>query len=323
MKKNLLLTALAALTISLSSCGQGNMNEAQKYSKDLEYQDNFRILWLTDLHWGSEVISLEKEKSHLDKMIKEAGKVNLLILTGDSFLGETLADIDDFVSFLDSYAIPWTLVDGNHDSKTLKDSAPYYINKKASEAKNSVFVDYEDDDISGRMNFFINLKNADKKTVYRLYLLDSNADYEGGGYDIIHPDQLQHFERCEKLFGDESPVLAFYHIPLYQYVYAYDGFKKSKYPGQGVNNENCCVGYKDSGAYAYFSKYHVIGSFCGHDHLNYSDVFYNNQMILSYGLKGSDLDYHDDSLIGYKIISLPSDSAEFGLGSIETHFCLY
>jgi hypothetical protein len=76
-------------------------------------------------------------------------------------------------------------------------------------------------------------------------------------------------------------------------------------------------------AYEVFKSINVKACFCGHDHKNYSDIFYKNEMILSYGLKATDLDYHAENLFGYKIITLPENPAEFSLSSIASTFYLY
>ena len=46
-------------------------------------------------------------------------------------------------------------------------------------------------------------------------------------------------------------------------------------------------------------------------------------MILSYGLKATDLDYHSENLYGYKTITLPEDSSQFSLASFKTVKYLY
>ncbi len=323
MKQKLSLVLSSMLIGSLLfGCGGKNPTEAQKYSLDMDYKEDFKILWLTDIHYGQNITNRTLEKEHLKGMIEEASSPDLIVLTGDTFWEEIPSDIDDFIDYIDSFNIPWAFTYGNHDLEPIADIDPYYINRKIDSSKNKVFVDYENDDITGLTNYFINLKDKEGNVVYRLYILDSNNYNENNDYDCIHEDQLKHFKRVQDEYNDKAPTLAFYHIPIYEYKYAYDGYKKGTYEGKGENNEDCCVGYKDTGAFNYFSAYNVIGSFCGHDHINYSDIMYNN-MILSYGLKSSDLCYHDDKLIGYKTITLPKDYKTFNLDNVQIHYYLY
>ena len=55
----------------------------------------------------------------------------------------------------------------------------------------------------------------------------------------------------------------------------------------------------------------IISYFVGHDHINYCDIIYNhedasvdNKAIFSYGVKSTDQIYHDDDMLGYKLINL-------------------
>lgn len=76
-----------------------------KYKKTIDYRDDFKILWLTDLHFGNPTNTKDydeiKEYTHLKAMIEEAGIVDLIMLTGDVFDGETEAQVDTFITFMD------------------------------------------------------------------------------------------------------------------------------------------------------------------------------------------------------------------------------
>ncbi|MCI2068211.1 MAG: metallophosphoesterase [Bacilli bacterium] len=307
----LIITSL----LSSSCSGGGN-----PYSLDLEYKPNFKILWLTDIHYGPEADTKSQEEfAHLDKIIKDAEQPDLIIITGDSFRQANKSHVNEFFSFIDSYGIKWAFTFGNHDQETFQDS-PDFISEEIAKCKNKVYYDNPKDNIYGKANYYINLKSGGK-TIYRLYLTDSNADFNGG-YDVIHEDQLKHMEQIAENNKDSAVNLVFIHIPLFQFQSAWDGYKLGLYQGQGQNNETCCIPYIDNGAYQVFKKIGIKACFAGHDHLNYADIDYKGEMILSYGLKANDLDYHDDAICGYKIISLPEDSNSFGLKDIQMHSLL-
>ena len=134
---------------------------------------------------------------------------------------------------MDAYDLPWAFTYGNHDLTPFL-AKPNFINEQIVKSKNSVFVDIENDNITGLANYYINLKEKDK-TIYRLYLIDSNSyrvpSDEGSGYDIIHDDQLTHIKNIVDFEG-QVPGLAFFHIPLKEYSSAYLGYIKGNYEGQ-------------------------------------------------------------------------------------------
>lgn len=227
--------------------------------------------------------------------------------------------MDAFVTFIDSFNIKCAFTYGNHDSTSMTDD-PYYINSKIALAKNSVFVDYEDDEVDGLTNYYINLKSGNKN-IYRLYIIDSNSYKPTGAggdsvYDVIHLNQLKHLENIYEGEGDKAPGLAFFHIPLREYVNAYAGYTDDPelYEGQGVKGDPFGYGYMNNGAYTVMKNCGIVGAFSGHDHMNDFDIDYfdkENHMVLGYGIKGSDLNYYKEGQIGYKIITLPADSSSF------------
>jgi len=313
-------SVLAFASLILSGCGEAD--GVKKYSLDLDYKEDFRILWLTDIHYGQGIIDKQNELAHLKTMIEDANNPDLMILTGDTFWEESASDVDDLIFFIDSFNIKWAFTYGNHDLEPFDGLDTYYINRKISETKNKVFIDYENDDIDGLTNYYINLKEGEK-TIYRLYIIDSNSYNADGDYDIIHRNQLEHLININKKEADNAPGLAFFHIPLWEFADAYKGYKEGIYTGREVNEEDCCVGYKNNGAYSVMNSINIKGCFAGHDHVNDSDINYKDEMILSYGLKGSDLCYYDNVLIGYKMITLPKDSSKFSLDCISNHYFPY
>jgi predicted MPP superfamily phosphohydrolase len=328
MKKRFLLSALSLGALSLGGCSSSDASLAP-YQKSLPFHDGFSLLWLTDLHWGKKGTGIDYalETTHFKAMIADATqekKPDLLVFTGDVFQDETEAEIDDFFALVEETGIPWAFTFGNHDQKPfLKD--PDFLSKKIESYPNAVYADVSGDTLTGKANYFINLLE-NGQTKYRLYLIDSNSYKDpsdaSSGYDIIHPEQLEHLKKIVAKEG-AAPGLAFFHIPLKEYSDAYYRYISKQDQGQGKNGEDPCPGYENNGAYTLFKSLGIKGCFCGHDHKNDSDIFYKSEMILSYGLKGSDLDYHDAAMIGYKVIRLPKKASDFSLASIESHFVLY
>jgi 3',5'-cyclic AMP phosphodiesterase CpdA len=258
-------------------------------------------------------------------LAKENDCPDLLILTGDSFRNASNAQVGELLSLIDSSNIPWAFTYGNHDTETFP-TYRYYINDQIAKCRNMMFVDVKNDSYTGLANYYIDLVKDDK-TIYRLFIIDSNTyqnpEREDSGYDIIHQDQLDHLKAINQNMNDGAPGLAFFHIPLSEFAAAYQGYKLGLYDGQGENGESVCGPYANNGAYEILKSINVKAACCGHDHKNFSDIDYKKEMILSYGLKASDLDYHTENLYGYKIIDLPEDVSQFGLASFKTVKYLY
>lgn len=118
------------------------------------------------------------------------------------------------------------------------------------------------------------------------------------------------------------PGWLFFHIPLREYVTAYAGYSETpkKHEGEGTKGDPFGYGYMNNGSYRVMQDSGIIGAFTGHDHRNDFSIDYfdaANHMVLSYGLKDSDLNYHDPDKIGYKIITLPSNPSAFTHAAIK------
>jgi len=322
-KRTSLALGLAALLAVSCSASSGPLSDP--YRLKMDFHDGFTILWLTDIHWGwtEDNPDYEKERLHLSGMIEEAKKnqsPDLLVLTGDSFRTATQLQVNELLDIIDSFDIPWAFTYGNHDTESFS-AYQYYINDQIVKRKNQVFVDVKNDGLTGLANYYIDLV-SEEKAIYRLYIIDSNS-YGGTGYDVIHQDQLDHLQSIYRTAGDNAPGLAFFHIPLTEFSSAYQGYQLGMFQGRGSNGEAVSSPYTNNGAYDVFKSINVKACFCGHDHKNFSDVYYKNEMILSFGAKATDLDYHTEGLYGYKIITLPQNPASFSLGNIQMHYFLY
>lgn len=325
-KSSLLAVGVSLLTFFGSICGCASSNELKEYEANLEYKDNFKILWLTDIHYGpykgacGSEIEKDEQFQHLRKMVELSKSPNLIIFTGDTFRMANETYVDEFISFADSLGPFWAFIFGNHDQEALTDNS--YISNKIKASKNSVFLYPESGSLTGSSNYFINL-NQGPKTVYRLLLIDSNSMGPNGGYDIIHQDQLSFVQKVGEIDDDNAVKLGFIHIPFCEFKDAYDRYVEKIDKGTGSKNEEVCSPYTNNGAYEVFKKAGFRGVFAGHDHKNDFTVDYRGEMILSYGLKSSNLDYFDSNLIGFKTIILPSDNSKFGLDSIHETFVPY
>ena len=344
----LLLLALAA---SLGGCAAyrdvphdvgKTAYDVAAYRTTMQYYEDFKILQLTDLHLGIET-DVAKQLEVVENAVRTE-QPDLVILTGDNFMYASKGVVNSLISALntvcgevtaarDGRLCKFTLTFGNHDNQG--DYPRYYINQVISsyaaadgneiaDGKYAAFVDYEDDNLFGLTNFYIDLvddrtKGRDAVDVkYRLHIIDSNSyhfvgpDYD---YDVMHEEQLAHAGSiyAQATADKEYIGMAFFHIPFPEYGEAYEAYcnaPDSAELGQGECMEGVLHGYENNGTYERLRAANIVSFFCGHDHINYGDYIYraergaDERAIFSYGVKTTNQLYHDTDMMGYKTVTL-------------------
>ena len=352
MKKALAIIFILIFLVSVASCTQKESNgisyDVNDYRTTMKYHDDFKILQITDLHFGIEC-DLESQLGMLKSSIDEA-QPDLIILTGDNFmyanksivyalvstLNEKCKELTSTRGLLTKFAITF----GNHDNQG--DYDRYFINEtilsftttdgmEIEHSKYGAFIDYENDNIFGLTNYFIDLvdENDTNDVKYRIHIIDSNTYYNVGfgyKYDVIHQDQLEHAKNIYKKATEDKDYigLAFFHIPFAEYQDAYDQYLNSENGanlGQGIYNEHVLSPYINNGSYQSLKEANIVSFFAGHDHINYGDFIYTDEngdnAILSYGVKSTNQLYHDTEMIGYKTITLKDNITKEEFVSIE------
>lgn len=361
-----LIFSLTACTFESNSTGKvGNKSySVESYRTTMQYYDDFKILQLADLHFG-----IETDLAHQLEIVKNAirtEKPDLIILTGDNFMYASKKVVKSLVATLNSECerltaerggrlTKFTMTFGNHDNQG--DYPRYYINevissyktedgREIADGKFAAFVDFEDDNLFGLTNFYIDLvddRAKGRNTVdvkYRLHIIDSNTyhfvgpDYD---YDIMHDEQLQHAVNIYKeATADKDYIgMAFFHIPFIEYQDAYNQYLDSENPalvGQGSFLEDVLPPYKDNNAYELLRSANIVSYVCGHNHKAYGDFIYNadsddisERAILSFGVKATNQLYHDKNMVGYKTIVLRDVSVSdfISIENINENFTNY
>lgn len=315
--KKPVLAALFLASISLCSCGKANEAVTlDSYGGQVEVGSNSaKILQLTDIHWTL-TTDVDVEKRLIAKVIEEADP-DFIIVTGDTFFIANENLVNTFFSFMESTQKPYGLLWGNHDYEGTYSRD--WLNKKAGEGKHSYFKN-PSDNVSGDSNYFVDITN-NGKAFFRLYALDSHSSAVDGisaKYDYIYEDAVKWFED-EAEAGKASnsgvylPSLAFFHIPLWEWAYAYAdpatkngviGEVKEKATNSGVSGlssygpQPFWMGYKDSGFFNSGTSHGVKGFFTGHDHSNDWIAKYKGAYI-GYGVKTGKGCYYTTSSKGY------------------------
>lgn len=280
------------------------------YEIQMERAD-FRILQLTDIHFGGSITSVTKDFLALQAVyaLIQATSPDLVIVTGDmtypvgisSMSFNNRAPVSQFAAFMRNLNVPWAFTFGNHDTEAVaslsKEGLCDLYRSLSYKTTGTLLYPYVQPNITGRNNQLIELYNSDGSLNQALFLIDSNAYLTGklNDYDYIHDDQVAWYaSQVERLNRQERKTvssLAFFHIPLQQYRDAYNLYEAGSEEVTyffGSNDETlggkvCCSKYPSS----FFDKMLELGStkatFCGHDHFNNMSLEYKG-IRLTYGM---------------------------------------
>mgnify|MGYP003293270950 CR=1 FL=1 len=264
MKLNKLFLLAPVAVLSLTSCGKQvrysedkyilNYNDAANpvpYASTIGLDAQFNILQLSDIHFTYLADNeyhfkfIEKTITAAQNALKNTGGLHLIVITGDTFTFATKDTIKSCCNFFEKQKIPWTITFGNHDEQGYfsVDWMTNYLTKLSKNpTSNLLFVDYPNDDVFGSANFVIDLHEKEGEHIddnRQIIMIDSNRyNYgEGMGYDYIHTDQIDWYERMYHYIkntntegsSSTSPTsLAFFHIPLPEFTDAYNEATKNK-----------------------------------------------------------------------------------------------
>ena len=336
--KKINLYSLLILSLICTSCSSTRTYQVEEYRTTMKFHDNFKIMQITDVHLGIES-NLKQQLEFITNSIKQADP-DLIIFTGDNFMYGTKGIVKNFLSSINDVCkelsqshqdrlTKFAITYGNHDNQG--DYHRYYINEQVkkytcedgqerSENKYCAFIDFEDDDLPGLTNYYIDLvdENNSDDVKYRLHIIDSNTyRYIGFGYDydIIYQKQAEHALNIYQSSSDKDYIgLAFFHIPFTQYDEAITQFQNASNPsevGRGEFAEPVSSPTYNNLSYSTLREANILAYFVGHDHVNMCDIIYNandpssdNKAIFSYGVKSTNQLYHDCDLMGYKLINL-------------------
>lgn len=255
---------------------------------------SFRILQLTDLHFMGEGQEpphspLDRETLRLIDDLITTSEPDLIVMTGDQVYGpQNLASQKQLLDALDTYAKPYTLCFGNHDSeasphdrRALVDEAMMHTHCLLTEAHTM-----DGRPLPGSGHHVIELVDREDQLLWALFVLDS-GDHQGGvagGYSTVHPevidwvgerlDAIEQSERRAETWG----ALVFQHIPLPEVNELW-----LTQPCRGYKLEGTCPPRTNTGLFhRLVQSGRVRGVFYGHDHVNdfYGDL---HGITLAYG----------------------------------------
>ena len=229
---------------------------------------SFKIVQFTDTHIRTQLPEQASAVYELMDQVLRTEQPDLVVLTGDNVTCNPAApEIARLTRFLDEHAVPWVAVFGNHDEQqelTIPQMSALYAAGKNTlnrlDGKGSL-ADLE-----------LPVLGADGKPAFYLFCMDSHSYSTALGaecYDWFSDAQVRWMKDCcaarTAPDGSIAPALAFFHIPLLEYVQAWDNGQGR----QGIKGEDVCHGGLNSGMFAAMRLGgSVIGTSVGHDHNN-------------------------------------------------------
>lgn len=184
----------------------------------------FKILHMTDVQESIKV------SPNTVKLITTAiKKVNpdLVVFTGDQIKnyglgfstkkGPVFAKrlIDDIFGPINDMGVPFTVTFGNHD-------VCKYVSKELQlelYRRFDMYVGADETGFDGGTFTVPIYSSADEnKVAYLIYLIDSQGNNSGGGYEAPLPEQIEWYKKTrdtfEKKYGSVVPSMVFQHIPV-------------------------------------------------------------------------------------------------------------
>ncbi|MFC5471429.1 metallophosphoesterase family protein [Cohnella suwonensis] len=233
---------------------------------------SFTIVQFTDVHWKNGDEKDARTKALMTRVIADE-KPDLIVFTGD--VVESLHCSDPYRSFKDAVdvaersGIPWAAVFGNHDSEGA--TSREELMKVQTGLAGSI-AEAGPPDIGGVGNFARTVAGRDGFPAAALYFIDSGAYSElpnVPGYGWFRRGQSDWLLKEARALqaghgGRPIPSLAFFHIPLPEYREAWDeqicrGRRYEKVQSPRLNTGMFTALAQAGG---------VMGTFCGHDHIN-------------------------------------------------------
>ena len=322
MKSNKLLITLPFVALLLSGCVGKKTYAANEYMLPIPWigAEDFRILQLNDIHLSQSDLHEDHFKV-IDRTI-EAAHPNLIVLNGDIFTYADKHTVNKVFSHFDSKGIMWTFTFGNHDDQGYY--SDLYLQRLLGSKKytHCVFKNIEDDDVTGRSNFVLNIQDKDDnhKVIYQVYLLDSHSyNFDTMGYDYLKKDQIDWYKRVVEYStenlggGNVIPSSMFMHIGFPEFISSWEDSKDTEDLLIGDMQEFAGSPKEDLG---FFGKVLELGSTrtvsCAHDHANDSVIRYKDKnskgedVYLCYGVHSTDRIYCDDAKIklGGQVIAI-------------------
>lgn len=258
-----------------------------------------KIVSFTDTHLDNNEACYNLALKLLRKTIQEE-KPDLVLFVGDNVTGyDDEGRVREFAGVMADLQVPWCPVLGNHEGDSagrlpraemadLLRHSPYCM---MPEEKPTLS---DGTPVWGHTNYVVPLFNEDGKMCFKLIFLDGGSDLsdeelEHYGitrtktheYDFLKDSQITWYR--QQMREDDCPSMVFCHIPLPEYVDAWE--KGQRLAGSKL--ENICCSCKNNGMFdAMVQEGKTIAYVTGHDHINDFRVLYRGIQLIYNRMSG-------------------------------------
>jgi hypothetical protein len=302
-KKLIIILLLGVFTFSLN---------AQKLS--FKKDGTFKIVQFTDMHYKHGDPKSDTTLMLIPRIL-DTEKPDMVIFTGDIVTGAVQEGWDAVTKFVIDRKIPFAVTLGNHDHEQgvtreeiadIVTSYPFNINR-LSEISHGRVMD-------NVIPVYSSLKPL--KEAALIYCFDTGAysTIDGvGGYDWLTTKQIEWYREQSIHYTVKNnfhplPALAYFHIPLPEYKFAFDDEKNIRY---GERKEDECPPGLNSGMFFSMKEMgDIMGTFVGHDHVNDYIVNYHG-IALTYGHFSGWKTTYTPEINGARIVVLKEGKREF------------
>ena len=208
-----------------------------------------KVLQMADIHFGVEGKDwhndkVERTKLYMDYLV-ETEKPDLIVCSGDNILQTGTKGINEFITLIEKYEIPWIWVYGNHDSES---EATNYRKVDLSNALVNADTKYllykhgyvEDGYEDRYGNFSISIYNPTKEKLLGAFIIfDSGEfDYSKNYYQTITPGQIDWYkteiDKLQEQYVTQTdnkyeviPTVVFSHIQIPEFITAFEKAQKN------------------------------------------------------------------------------------------------
>jgi hypothetical protein len=237
----------------------------------------FRIAQITDTHFNSQDVSeTPRERLAMINTVLDIENPDFVIYTGDVVKSNSLKDWDLILAPCIERKIPWAFLFGNHDDEygISREEIMKYVGKMPY-----CCAERGPENIHGVGNYILKVYSQNKSVPGVLLYCFDNAytvpyqpQCQSGPVGWFSSDQVQWYREKSREYTKNNgnkpvPALAFFHIPLDEYVQISAFPKETRMIGDKMEKE--CIGILNSGLFqTMFECGDVMGTFCGHDHTN-------------------------------------------------------
>ncbi len=242
------------------------MQESDRFDFIVPSSRRFRILQLTDTHFGSstpEARAKGELSRALIRQLVETHQPDFIFHTGDFINNDQENPEHDAIQFMASLGRPWSVVWGNHD----------HPNGKPGQKSLDDYFDSLDGAAVGFHSpapgkrdycFRIDLRREGAAPFASLLAFNTGDPQSGMKINESQGAWLQRQAYSDRLAGAAQPLLVMQHIPTVEF---HDLYERSGAIGR--RGERVCYELDRGEAFARWKESgRVRAVFCGHDHVN-------------------------------------------------------